>query len=126
MKVKVKVKVQGEAKGKGEAQGNVLTSTILNSINPAVNNVQGYFQLTPGTITNQPISNPVVLLSAEFCSASAFKKKAAIDERTRVRVRRRVAMGTVWRKGRKDIAGIVGVGYECRLDLVEPYGDVGR
>jgi len=45
--------------------------------------------------------------AGEFCPARREWKRAEIVKRRRFRVRMRVAKGTVWRKGRKEMAGIV-------------------
>lgn len=80
---------------KGEDRdGCKLTSIMLSSTNPAVRNVHGYFHETPGTITNQGISIPVTPFSGNVAN-TALRKYAPMDVRTKVRVRIRVAMGTV-------------------------------
>lgn len=85
------------------------TSTMLSSTKPALKKVQGNFQLNPGTMTNHGNASPIgsgVGGVGEFSRTSVSSAKAMIVVRIVVRVRIRVPIGTVWRKGRNEIAGI--------------------
>jgi hypothetical protein len=66
---------------------------------------------------------PVKPGSDRFCCARDARKRPARVESTRVRVTRRVPTGTVCRKGRNDMAGMMreedSAGVERRLREIE-------
>ena len=93
-------------------------------MNPLVASTHGNFQLCPGIKTNQLAStshgNPCFGATTDVGDPGGTPEPgiaslADMRERRRdpkladmrVRVRMRVANGMVWRKGRKDIAGIL-------------------